>query len=83
MRWLNNVNGVYLVQVSLFLIDQQGFGHFFRYRLLLPIVWRIVQILRQRRGKNDQYSATPTTLSVIQASSQSTFINVQLYSTCE
>ncbi len=31
-RWLNNVNGVYmyLVQVSLLLIVQQGLGHFFR-----------------------------------------------------
>jgi hypothetical protein len=25
LRWLNNVNGVYLVQVSLVLINQQGF----------------------------------------------------------
>jgi hypothetical protein len=28
LRWLNNVVGVYLVQVSLLLIDQQGFGIF-------------------------------------------------------
>jgi hypothetical protein len=30
---------VYLVQVSLLLIGQQGLEHFFRYRLLLPIDW--------------------------------------------
>jgi hypothetical protein len=28
-RWLNNVGGAYLVQVSL-LISQRGLGHFFR-----------------------------------------------------
>jgi hypothetical protein len=44
LRWLNNVSGMYLVQVSLFLIGQQGLGQFFRYRPLLPIGWRIVQI---------------------------------------
>jgi hypothetical protein len=27
-RWLNNVSGVYLVQVSLLLIVQQSLGHF-------------------------------------------------------
>jgi hypothetical protein len=47
LRWLNNVVGVYLVQVSLLLIGQQGLVDFFRYRPLLPIGWRIVQILRQ------------------------------------
>jgi hypothetical protein len=34
---LNNVVGVFLVQVSLLLIGQQGLGHFYRYRPLLPI----------------------------------------------
>jgi hypothetical protein len=37
LHWLNKVNGVYLVQVSLFLIGQQGLADFFRYRPLLPI----------------------------------------------
>ena len=46
LRWLNNVSGVYLVQVSMLLIGQRGLGHFFRYRPLLPIGWRIVQIKR-------------------------------------
>ncbi len=56
-RWLNNVSGVYLVQVSLLLIGQQGLGHFFRYWPLLPIGWRTVQIVHQCRKKNDKYSA--------------------------
>ncbi len=52
LRWLNNVTGVYLVQVSLLLMDKLGvLGRFFRYRPLLPIGWRIVQILPQRRRK--------------------------------
>jgi hypothetical protein len=51
LRWLNNVSGVYLTQVSLLLIVQQDLVDFFRYRPFLPIGWRIVQILRQRRGK--------------------------------
>jgi hypothetical protein len=73
LRWLNNVSGVYLTQVSLLLIGQQDVVHFFRYRPLLPIGWLIVQILRQRQG-NTTITA-PTTLSAIQAASQSTFIN--------
>jgi hypothetical protein len=42
---LNNVSGVYLylVQVSLVLIGQQGMGHCFRYQPLLPNGWRIAQ----------------------------------------
>jgi hypothetical protein len=31
LRWLNNVTGVYLVQISLLVIGQQGLGHFFPY----------------------------------------------------
>jgi hypothetical protein len=75
-RWLNNVRGVYLVQVSLLLIGQQGLGDFFRYRPLLSIGYRIVQILRQRRRKTT--NTAPTTLSAIQASSQSNFIYTSL-----
>jgi hypothetical protein len=84
LRWLNNVSGVYLTQVSLpliGLIGQQDFVYFFRYRPLLPFGWRIVQTLRQRRGKTTK--TAPTTLSAIQVASQSTFINEQLYSTCD
>jgi hypothetical protein len=47
---------MYLVQVSLLLIGRQGLVDF-RYRPLLPIGWRIVQILGQRQRKNYQYSA--------------------------
>jgi hypothetical protein len=79
LHWLNNVSGVYLVQVSLLLIGQRSSGHFFRYRPLLLIGWRIVQILRHHRRKTT--NTAPTALSPIQAASQSTFINAQLYST--
>jgi len=81
LRWLYNVSGVYLVQVFLLLIGQQGLGHFFRYRPLIPIGWRIAQILRQRRRKTT--NTAQTTLSAIQAASQSTLINEQLYFTCD
>jgi hypothetical protein len=71
----------YLTQVSLLLIGQQGLVDFFRYRPLHPFGWQIVQILRQRRRKTT--NTAPTTLSAIQAASQSTFISYQLYSTCD
>jgi hypothetical protein len=48
LHWLNNVSGVYLIQL---LIGQQGLVDFFSYRPLLPIGRRIVQILRKRRRK--------------------------------
>jgi hypothetical protein len=75
---VNDVTSVYLVQISLILIGQQGLGHVFTYRPLLPIGWRIVQILRQLRRKTT--NTAPATFSAIQASSQSTFIDAQLYS---
>jgi hypothetical protein len=81
LRWLNNVTGLFLVQVSLLLIGQEGLGHFFRHRSLLPIDWRIVQIFRQRWMK--MTNAAPINLSAIQAASQSTFVSEQLYSTCD
>jgi hypothetical protein len=51
LHWLNNLSGVYLTKVSFLLIGQQDLVDFFRYRLFLLICWRIVQILLQRRGK--------------------------------
>ncbi len=66
-----NVVGVYLVQISSLLLGQQSLGHFFRYRPLLPIGWRILQILSHHRRKIT--NTEPTTLSAIQAASQSTF----------
>ncbi len=63
LRWLNNVSGVYLVQVSLILIGQRGI----RYQPLLPIGWRTVQIVRQRKRKI--INTAPTTLSAILAAS--------------
>ncbi len=64
LRLINNVVGVYLVQVSLLLIGQPGLGHFFRNRPLLPIGWRIVH-QRQRKTTN----TAPTTLTSRQAAS--------------
>jgi hypothetical protein len=57
LRYLNNVGGVYLVQVSLLFIGQQGLGYSFRYRPSLPIGWRIVQLFTPTQDENDQYSA--------------------------
>jgi hypothetical protein len=56
-------------------VDFSGIGPFF------PFDWRIVQTLRQRRGKTT--NRAPATLSSIQAASQSTFFNEQIYSTCD
>jgi hypothetical protein len=79
LRWFNNIVSMYFVEVSLLLIGHQGLGHFFRYRPLLPFGWRIVKILRQLQRKAT--NTVPTTLSAIQAASQSTFIDRQLYYT--
>jgi hypothetical protein len=45
LSWLTNVSGVHLIQFSLLLIGQQGLVDFFRYRPLIPIGRRIVQVL--------------------------------------
>ncbi len=81
MRWFNSVTGMYLVKVSLLLIGSDGFGTFLQVSALASHGWRIVQILRQCRRKRN--NTAPTTLSAIQASSQSIFINAQFYSTCD
>jgi hypothetical protein len=77
---LNNVGGVYLVRVSLLLIGEQGFEHFFRYRPLLPTGWRIVQIVRQRQ--RERTNTAPTTHKQ-QANPLLSLYIVQLYSTCD
>jgi hypothetical protein len=59
----------------------QGLGDFFRHQPLLLIGLKIVQILRQSQRKT--INTAPDTLSAIQAASQSTFVNEQLYSTCD
>ncbi len=61
---LSACTGRYLVHVFLFLIGRQVLGHFFRYKPLLPIGWRIVQISRHHRKKTT--NAAPTTYSAIQ-----------------
>ncbi len=55
--WLNNVTGV---RLTWFLIGQQGLVQFFRYRPLIPIGWRIVQISCRCRRKTTNIA--PTTL---------------------
>jgi hypothetical protein len=52
-------------------IGQQSLGDFFRYWPLLPLGWRIVQILRQRRRKTT--NTAPIIVSAMQAASQSNF----------
>jgi hypothetical protein len=49
-----------LMRVYLDAYWSEWFGHFFRYRPLLPTGWRIVQIVRQRRRK--MTALTPITL---------------------
>ncbi len=51
LRWVNNVNGVYIVQVSLLLIGQQCLEHFFRYRPLLPIGGGLCKLYAKAGGK--------------------------------
>jgi hypothetical protein len=62
---------VYLLVFSLLLIGQQGWGHFFRHRHLLPIGCGILQFVRQQQEK-----ITNTTLYPFEAlaASQSAFI---------
>jgi hypothetical protein len=57
LRWLNNVSGVYLIEVFLLLIGQQGFFRFHQVLALASHWWRIVQILYANAEQNDQYSA--------------------------
>jgi hypothetical protein len=52
------------------------FETFLQVRTLLPIGWRVVQILRQRRRKTT--NTAPTTRSAIRTASQPNFINAQL-----
>jgi hypothetical protein len=68
---LNNVSGVYKIPrfPCFFVVNRVFLGHFFRYLPLLPISWRIVQIFTPTSEENYQ---------LVQASSQSIFINEQL-----
>ncbi len=81
MFWRNNVVGVYLVQVSLLLIGQQD--------LVLSISAFDSHWLEDcanftpKPEENNQDNANHSYCSSIQAASQSTFIDTQLYSTCD
>ncbi len=57
IHWLNNVSGVYLVQVSLLLIGRQGLGDFFKSRSLLPILAGGLCKVMPTPEENDQYRA--------------------------
>jgi hypothetical protein len=56
LRWLNNVSGVYLVQVSLLLIGQQGLGHFFSIGPCFPLAGGLCKFYATPE-ENKQYSA--------------------------
>jgi hypothetical protein len=58
-----------------FLLVSRFLGHFFMFRLLLPLGWRTVLIVRQRRRK--MTNTVSSTIDAIQAASN--FINAQLY----
>jgi hypothetical protein len=72
---------VYLTQIFLLLIGQQGLADFFRYRALLPLAGGLCKFHANSGGKKT--NTMPTTLSAIQAASQSDFINEQLNSPCD
>ncbi len=58
----------------------QGLENFFRYWPLLPIGWRIVQNLPQRRSKTT--NTAPTSL-LVQHKQEANPLNAQLFSTCD
>jgi hypothetical protein len=66
LRWLNNVSGAYLVQVSLLLIGQGDLGHFYRYRPCFP--W-----LEDCADFSPTLEFSVNHFSAIQAASQSIF----------
>jgi hypothetical protein len=72
VSWQNNVSGVYVVQVSLFLIGQQGWD----ISALASHWLEDCANCMPTPEKNDKYSAT--TVSAVRAASQSTFINTPL-----
>ncbi len=51
LHWLNNVAGIYLVQVSLLPIGQQGLVDFFRYRPLFPLAGGLCKFYANAGGK--------------------------------
>jgi hypothetical protein len=59
LRWLNNVSGVYLVQVSLYLIDQAGFWPFLQVSALASHWLEAGQIILQRQRKMTTMTTTP------------------------
>jgi hypothetical protein len=74
LRWLNNVTGVLL-------IGQQGLAIFSGIGRCFPLAGGFYKFLQQRRRKTT--NTETTNLSEIQEASRFTFINAQLYSTCD
>ncbi len=73
----------YLTQVSLLLIGQQDQVDFFRYWPFLPHWLAKCANFMPTPGKKTNTALTTLSASAIQAASQSTFINEQIYSTCD
>jgi hypothetical protein len=79
-RWLNNVSGVYLVQVSVLFIGQQGLLYFFRCRPCFPLAGGLCKFCANAGGKQPiqrqpflvQYKIHGNPL-----------LSVNLYSTCD
>jgi hypothetical protein len=57
LRWLNNVSGMYLVQVSLLLIGQQDFGRFLQVSALSSHWLADYANFTLTPRKNNKYSA--------------------------
>jgi hypothetical protein len=72
LDWLNNVVGMYLVQISLLLNGQQGWEISSGISLCFPLAGGLCKFYANAGGTQP-----------IQAASQSTFINTQLYPTCD
>jgi hypothetical protein len=57
LRWHNNVSGVYLIQISLLLIGQQGFVDFLQVSALASHWLEDCANFTPTPEENDQYSA--------------------------
>jgi hypothetical protein len=76
LQWLNKARRVNIAQFSLLFISRHSLQDFFRNRPLLPIGWRIVQILRQHQRKTT--NTVPNILGAIQAARQSTSYQITI-----
>jgi hypothetical protein len=78
--WLNNVSGVYLPGF----FDSYWSAGFRTFLQVLALASHWLEDCANCTPTPEKMSNTaPTTLSAVQAASQSTFINAQLYCTCD